>query len=276
MDYIEVSIKTDPSDSEIINVLIAFLSQIGYDTFTEDDELLKAFIKADDFDENALIKILNPYSCSYSLNTILNKNWNEEWEKSFQAVVIDNLLSIRAPFHEKIENSEHEIIIEPKMAFGTGHHETTYLMCLMMNKVNCKDKTVLDMGCGTGILAIFASKLGALKITAIDIDVWAYNNSIENINKNNCTNIQILQGDKRIIPDIKYDLILANINLNILITDIVTYSSKLNTGGFLILSGFYEDEIGIINEVCKDNNLISKEYTEKNKWVAAVYIKSEK
>lgn len=199
-------------------------------------------------------------------------NWNSEWEKNFKPIQVEDKVSIRAPFHPKTD-LPYEIVIEPKMSFGTGHHETTYAMLQQLLNLELVNKSVLDMGCGTGILAIFAEMKGAKPIDAIDIDAWCYENSLENIKRNNCSNISVYKGDASLLANKKYDVIIANINRNILLNDIGTYSQSLNEKGILLLSGFYKEDIQTIDEEALKYSLKKEIVLEKNKWVSIKYLK---
>lgn len=273
MKYIEVNIEIPDNQHELSEILLAYLSD-HFESFTEEIGVLKAYTSEKEFSEDFTNQICKKFNVKYKTNIISSKNWNEEWEKSFKPVVIDELLHIRAPFHNSIPGIKNEIVIEPKMAFGTGHHETTFLMCKLMSKYNFSKSSVLDMGCGTGILAIYSFLLGANNITAIDIDEWSFNNCTENCNTNKCSNIKIIKGDVNAIPENEnYDFILANINLNVLINDIQKYADKLNSKGILILSGFFELELDGIKKICETNGLLFDKYLEKNNWVAVAFMK---
>ena len=230
-------------------ILIAELGYAGFESFVETEEGVTAYIQKDEWNENILedIQILNSdeFEISYTHEDIEQTNWNAEWEKNFNSIVVDNVCAVRAPFHEKFD-TEYDIIIEPKMSFGTGHHETTHMMIQHILQNNFKDKSVLDMGCGTAVLAILAEVKGAQPIDAIDIDNWCYLNSLENVERNNCNHISVYEGDASLLKDKHYDIIIANINRNILLQDIATYAKCLNANGSLFLSGFYEDDIPLI------------------------------
>jgi ribosomal protein L11 methyltransferase len=273
MKYIEVIIEIPDNQHELSEILLAYLSDY-FESFTEEQSLLKAYTSEKEFSEDFTNQICKKFNVKYKTNIISSKNWNEEWEKSFKPVVINKLLHIRAPFHNPIPGIKNEIVIEPKMAFGTGHHETTFLMCKLMSTYNFSKSSVLDMGCGTGILAIYSFLLGANNITAIDIDEWSFYNCTENCNTNKCNNIKIIQGDVESIPEYEnYDFILANINFNVLINDIEKYTNKLNSNGKLILSGFFELELDRIKKICQANGLLFDKYLEKNRWIAVAFSK---
>ena len=256
-------------------ILIAELGSIGFESFVENEKGVVAYIQEKDWNENILddIFVLNSeeFSISYQKETIRQTNWNREWEKNFNPIAVDGLVSIRAPFHEN-PKLKYDIVIEPKMSFGTGHHETTHMMIQHLLELDLKNKKVLDMGCGTGILAIFAEMKGAYEIDAIDIDNWCYQNSIENCERNNCKNIKVFEGDARLLVNKKYDLIIANINRNILLNDIKTYVKNLNEEGVLLLSGFYKEDISVIEDETSKFGLYLTKSLERNNWVALKYV----
>lgn len=268
-NYLEFDFKIEPLQpwSEI---LMAELIEIGFDSFTEEHEGILGYIQKDLFNEEALEQLhllQNPeLSISYTFKEMPNINWNEEWEKNFSPINVENQVSIRAEFHVD-QNLPHEIIIQPKMSFGTGHHATTYLMIQQMLDMNFKNKNVLDMGCGTSVLAIFAKQQGAGKTVAIDIDEWSVENSIENAARNN-VNLDISQGTAENLGNEKFDIILANINRNILISDIPTYVSVLNPGGQLLLSGLCFFDVDDILEVCTAENLTLIKKIQREEWVS--------
>ncbi|MCM5662815.1 50S ribosomal protein L11 methyltransferase [Galbibacter mesophilus] len=272
--YLEYQFKVEPlvPGNEI---LIAELGFAGFESFVENEDGLVAYIQKEEWHENILedIHILsNPaFTISSEFKEIAQQNWNAEWEKNFHPIEVDGLCTVRAPFHEK-PNTKYDIIIEPKMSFGTGHHETTHMMIQFLLKTDLNDKKVLDMGCGTGVLAILAEKEGASEIDAIDIDNWCYLNSVENTERNDCSNITVFEGDASLLKNKSYDVIIANINRNILLEDIPTYVNCLNKGGTLLLSGFYKDDIPQIQEKCEAFSLKFVENLEKNHWVAVKFL----
>ena len=274
MTYLEFNFKVAPFNlgSEI---LIAELGQIGFESFVENDTGFLAYIPKQDYKDNALEEVQlfnNPeFKISWKSKVIEQQNWNSQWEKNFDPIKVDNRCIVRAPFHEK-EEVDYEIIIEPKMSFGTGHHETTHMMLQHILDIDFNNLSVLDMGCGTGILAILAEKRGAKTIDAIDIDNWCYLNSIENIERNNCTNITVFQGDANLLKTKKFDVIIANINRNILLQDIPTYVKCLTANGLLLLSGFYLKDLEMISQKCEAFGLKFEKKFKKNNWVAAKYV----
>ena len=271
--YIGYSFKVAPLQpgSEI---LIAELGEKGFESFVETDFGVEAYILKEDWNESLIddLYILQSpeFSIEYEFIEIEQVNWNEEWEKNFEPLLVDGTCSIRAPFHEKPE-AEYDIIIEPKMSFGTGHHATTHMMVQYLLEMDLAGTKVLDMGCGTGILAILAEMRGANALEAIDIDNWCYLNTLENVERNNCKAIQVYEGDASLLVGKKYDLIIANINRNILLKDLSVYSKCLNTGGNILLSGFYEEDLKIITEECAKNNLEFISNKTKTNWIAARY-----
>jgi len=278
MDYIELTcIISAENSNEITEILIAELNEIGFESYNETNDGLKAYIQNDLFEIETIknLQINSTINCTieYSWQVIKSQNWNAIWESNFEPISIENECFIRAPFHKKQKQYKYDIIIEPKMSFGTGHHETTSLMLKAMLSIDFKDKTVLDMGCGTGVLAILASFKNAKKVIAIDIDEWAYENTIENITRNGCKNIVVKKGDAHLLKNKKFDIILANINRNILLEDISIYAESLNQTGMLLLSGIYEKDLDVIKKEAETRNLKFEKYESKNNWVTANFIK---
>jgi ribosomal protein L11 methyltransferase len=273
--YLGYYFKVQPLQPAV-EILIAELGYAGFESFVETDEGVTAYIQKDEWYDAILedIQILNSeeFEISYTSEEIEQTNWNEEWEKNFNPIIVDDQCSVRAPFHEK-PNTDYDIIIEPKMSFGTGHHETTHMMIQYILSNDFVDKSVLDMGCGTGVLAILAEMKGAQPIDAIDYDNWCYLNSLENVERNNSKHITVLEGDASILSGRHYDIVIANINRNILLQDIKIYSETLNANGTLFLSGFYNDDIPIIVEECNIFSLKHVETLERNNWVALKFEK---
>ncbi|MDQ0475637.1 MULTISPECIES: 50S ribosomal protein L11 methyltransferase [Chryseobacterium] len=268
-NYLEFNFKIEPLQPWN-EILMAELIEIGFDSFTEEHDGILAYIQTELFKEEELKEVhllQNPeIAISYTFQEMPNINWNEEWEKNFSPINVENKVSIRAEFHEN-QNLPHEIIIQPKMSFGTGHHATTYLMIQQMLDMDFKNKTVLDMGCGTSVLAIFAKQQGAGKTVAIDIDEWSVENSIENAARNN-VELEISQGTADNLGSENFDIILANINRNILISDIPTYVAVLNNGGQLLLSGLCFFDVDDILEVCNEQKLTLKKKLQREEWVS--------
>lgn len=257
-------------------ILIAELGEKAFESFIETETGISAFVQKELWDTNILedIQILsNPeFKISYTFEEIEQVNWNEEWEKNFEPIDVDGKCHVRAPFHEKT-NAEFDIVIEPKMSFGTGHHETTHMMIQHLLETDLVGKKTLDMGCGTAILAILAEMKGAQPIDAIDIDNWCYLNSIENAERNNCKHISVYEGDASLLKGKKYDVIIANINRNILLNDMQQYVDCLNENGILFLSGFYTEDIPVISESCTTKGLTYVKQFERNNWVALKFVK---
>jgi len=273
--YIEYNFTVTPKEPAT-EILIAELGEVGFESFVENENGVIAYIQKDDWSATVLedIFVLNSeeFSIEYDQKEIEQTNWNAEWEKNFSPIQVEDVVSIRAPFHEN-PHLKYDIVIEPKMSFGTGHHETTHMMVQHLLQLDLEGKKTLDMGCGTGILAIFAEMKGANPIDAIDIDNWCYENSVENVERNNCKNISVFEGEAALLVDKKYDVIIANINRNILLMDMQAYTNCLNDNGVLLLSGFYQDDIPVIDAEVSKYNLKLETVIERNNWVALKYNK---
>ena len=273
--YIAYHFKVQPKElaSEI---LIAELGNAGFESFVETEEGVTAYIQKKDWFAAILDEIYvlqsKEFEISYKKETIKQVNWNSEWEKNFKPIQVDNFVSVRAPFHEN-PNLKYDIVIEPKMSFGTGHHETTYMMIQHLLDLDLENKKVLDMGCGTGILAILAEMKGAKPIDAIDNDNWCYVNSKENVERNNCQEISVFEGDAAMLTNKNYEVIIANINRNILLNDMQTYTDCLSENGILLLSGFYKEDIPIIDEEVAKYGLKLDKTIARNNWVSLKYLK---
>ena len=276
MNYYELLFTTLPAGDYQQDLLINALGEIGFDTFEELDFGFKAYISSDKFDKARLKECLEDYhdifAFSYEITLIPEKNWNEVWEHNFEPITINDKIYVRATFHEHKPGFLYEIIIDPKMAFGTGHHQTTAMMLEFMLEADLLNKQVLDMGCGTGILAIMASKAHALSLTAIDNDPVCFESTIENARLNEVTNIVALCGSMEIIPDKKFDLIFANINRNILLDQFECYNKALCKGGELYLSGFYEkDDLAILISKAQQYGIKYISHKTNNNWAAAKF-----
>lgn len=258
-----------------VEILIAELGYAGFESFVETETGVTAYIQKEEWHESILeeVSVLksDEFQISFSIEEIAQINWNDEWEKNFEPIQVDGKVSIRAPFHPN-PGLEYDIVIEPKMSFGTGHHETTYMMVQHLLNMDLEGKKVLDMGCGTGILAIFAEMKGAKPIDAIDIDNWCYLNSLENVERNHCQHISVYEGDASLLKGKKYDVIIANINRNILLNDMEMYASCLNAKGVLLLSGFYNSDINAIESECNRYMLKLIGKLEENNWVSLKFI----
>ncbi len=277
MDYIEVNFKVGMNSPEM-EILMAQLGEIGFDSFMESDGGLLAYIPVSNFSESQISDLVstnqNEAQLNYSFKTIKAQNWNEVWESNYDPVFIKDQVYIRAPFHDTDPTIKYEILVDPKMSFGTAHHETTSLMIEMMLNEDIIGKKVLDMGCGTGILAILAEMMGAANIDAIDNDKWAYENSLENVEKNNCKNIYVQLGEVGILKSVVYEYILANINRNVLLQDIALYATHMVKNGILLLSGFYTEDLEIIESSARDSNLNLVNKMVKNNWISAKFLKN--
>ncbi|MDZ7845926.1 MAG: 50S ribosomal protein L11 methyltransferase [Owenweeksia sp.] len=272
-DYLEIDFYIEPVEGR--DILLALLDNLGYDSFQETDEGLKAYVLEADFNSDELEELFlfqsDDFTISYQVDQLENKNWNEEWETHYAPISIEDKVYIRASFHQPQPQYPMEILITPKMSFGTGHHQTTRLMTRLLLPMDLKEKTVLDMGTGTGILAIVAEKLGAKSIMAIDNFEWAVENTIENAAQNNCTRIEAELGDATSLKSKRCQVVIANINRNVLLEDMKAYVDTLAQGGQLLLSGFFEEDFALINNKAMEcgAKLITK--VSENKWVACRY-----
>ena len=256
-------------------ILIAELGELPFESFIDSDFGIVAFIQkelyADGILDDLFVLKSPEFTISYKIEEIDQVNWNEEWEKTFEPIDVNGNCNVRAPFHPKT-TAEFDIVIEPKMSFGTGHHETTHMMIQHLLDMDVVGMKTLDMGCGTAILAILAEMKGAQPIDAIDIDNWCYLNSIENAERNNCKHITVYEGDAALLESKKYDLIIANINRNILLNDMQAYVNCLNPEGTLLLSGFYTEDIPFIDASCTEKGLTYVKKLERNNWVSLKYV----
>lgn len=277
MAYIEVLFSlTDDTDQQ--EILTAELAEIGFESFLEDETFFRAYCPEESFSEVKLAEILALQGFENipqpSTKLIPDENWNASWESSYSPVVIDESCRIRAPFHLPDPAIKYDLLIEPKMSFGTAHHETTAQMISLMLKADFKQKSVLDMGCGTAVLAVLACKMGANQIVAIDNDNWAYENALENVKLNNCEGIEVIKGDALAIGNQKFDVVLANINRNILLADMPAYAETMPAGSKLFLSGFYLEDLPEIRKSAEKLALHYQSHSVKNNWVAAEFSKS--
>lgn len=277
MNYIEIKVLL-PAVDPWKEVFVSLLSDAGCDSFMDgaEDNMLLAYVKESDYDEASVAQLLNdnPFgvAVSYSVSTIETQNWNALWESNYSPVLIAGRCYIRAPFHPHRDDVEHEIVIEPKMSFGTAHHETTSLMIEYVLEEPLEDKELLDMGAGTGVLAILSRMRGACPVTAIDNDEWAYENNKENNARNGVSDIKVILGDASALQNMHYDVIIANINRNILVRDMQYYVSVLNPGGVIFFSGFYQGEdLEVIKAEAARCGLKFVSNKEKNNWVAAKF-----
>ncbi|MGM0550487.1 MAG: 50S ribosomal protein L11 methyltransferase [Bacteroidota bacterium] len=277
-DTIEVILNfAGDNTDESKEILIAEMSTLPYHTFQEETNKLLAYIDSDKFDEEQLKSLYSlqhhPDTIQYSYQNIKEKNWNEEWEKNFDPIVVEDKCVIYAPFHKNRPQAQYEIEIMPKMSFGTGHHATTYLMIQYMFRMDFTNKKVLDMGCGTAVLAILAEKLKAAHCIAIDNDDWAYQNAKENVILNDCERTQVQLGNVESLQGLTVDVILANINRNVLLEDIPVYVSALKPGGELLLSGILKEDFEKIYAKALQSGLDFHGKLERNNWNAALFSK---
>jgi ribosomal protein L11 methyltransferase len=281
MDTIKITVSLAPFESWVADLLMGEMAGIGFESFVETEDGFEAFIPEKSYNRESLSKILDNQdkgcTLTWCLSVVPAQNWNEVWEKNyFQPLVISDKVVVRAPFHNNYPLCPLEIVIEPNMAFGTGNHETTSLMMEMMLGMDFSNKTVLDMGCGTGILAILSSKLGCLTAMAIDNDPWSFDAVSENLIINNTLNVVPLLGDGDSIPVRKFDIILVNIQRNIILRDMEKYAAALQDGSYILFSGFYEADLPAILEKASTFNLTLSQNSVKNNWTVAAFQKQER
>jgi ribosomal protein L11 methyltransferase len=264
MNYIQVQLND--TDNEKNEILIALLANAGFESFEETDTTLKAFIKEAEFDQTDLDEIINLLNLNYTSSIIPQQNWNAQWESSFEPIIVNDFVGIRAFFHQPIKDVKYEIIITPKMSFGTGHHATTYMMIEQMEALDFTNKTVVDFGTGTAVLAILAEKMGAVAIDAIDYDEWSIENSIENAAANNCTKINLLKAET-IATNKVYDIILANINLNVIMNNLVAIQSVSKKDSFILLSGFIKPDEEMMLKALTANGIHLLKTVQKGEWI---------
>lgn len=250
-------------------LLIALLEAVGFEAFEEKENLLIACISEPEFDEASVREVLMPLSVNYDKEVASPRNWNAEWEQQYQPVILNDFAGIRADFHPPLTGVQYEIVITPKMSFGTGHHATTRLMMQAMKHIDFKGKNVFDFGTGTGVLAILASMLGAVHIDAMDIDDWVVDNALENIEKNNQHNIRAFVGSEPIQHE-QYDVVIANINRHILLEHMMSMRTVLKSDGFLLMSGFYEEDIPVLEASANEAGLYISSSDLQDRWVCLV------
>jgi len=270
MNYTQISFKLNPDNQENREILVAMLSDLAFESFNESEEQVMGYIPGEsaNLEEIKEITSLLPFSVQTANEIIPDKNWNEVWEKNyFKPLLIGNRCLVRAPFHTEFEPAEFELVIEPKMAFGTGNHETTTLVAEQILNMDLEGKTVLDMGCGTGILGMLASLKGAKSVIAIDIDTWSFESAVENARLNNILNLEAKLGDASLLGAEIYEIIFANIHKNVIINDLPIYESVLQSGGKLFLSGFYTHDMPEVKAKAESLGLIETGFQEKNNWV---------
>ena len=279
MKYFEVTFTNQPCNETVNDVVSALAGEIGFESFVEWENGVRAYIQQSLFDEGALKEMVENFplpdvQITYTITEAEDKDWNEEWEKNFfQPIVIGDRCCIHSTFHKDTPKTEYEILINPQMAFGTGHHETTSSIICELLDADLQGKSVLDMGCGTSILAILASMRGADPVTAIDIDDWCVNNSRDNIELNGISNITVELGDANLLKGRKpFDVIIANINRNILLADMAQYAACMHSGSELFMSGFYVQDIPAIQEKAESLGMEFVHHREKNNWAAVKFI----
>ena len=279
MKYLEFIFHTTPCNETVNDVLTALLGDAGFESFVERPDGIAAYIQANLYNEADLKQTIADYplpdtGITYSYTEAEDKDWNEEWEKNFfQPIVIGDRCVIHSTFHHDIPQAAYDIVINPQMAFGTGHHETTSLIIGELLDTDLQGKNVLDMGCGTSILAILARMRGAASCTAIDIDDWCVRNSLENIDLNHIEGIQVYQGDASSLADKgPFDVVIANINRNILLADMGHYTARMNQGATLLISGFYTEDIPALQAEAERLGLRYDGQREKNRWAAVRFI----
>ncbi|MGB5437836.1 MAG: 50S ribosomal protein L11 methyltransferase [Maribacter sp.] len=272
--YIEYNFEISPLQPTS-DILIAELGEAGFESFVEHETGIQAYIQKSEWREDILNEVMilgnSNVTIHYDRKELEQENWNATWERNFNPIRVGEQCEVRAPFHEKSALT-YDIVIEPKMSFGTGHHETTHMMLQFILAHDFQGKTVLDMGSGTGVLAILAEMRGATSVDAIDVDNWCYLNAKENVERNHCSHVKVYEGDATLLKEQRYDVIIANINRNILLSDIPVYVKCLAENGQLFLSGFYKEDIPLITEKCVKSGLKLEKILEKNNWVAVKYV----
>ncbi|HTI08025.1 MAG TPA: 50S ribosomal protein L11 methyltransferase [Puia sp.] len=264
MNYIQITIPV--TGDAIREMLIARLSEFEYEGFEEQESSLQAFIPEEKFNPTELKELLAPWELPYTQDRLGERNWNEEWEKNFQPVVVEEFCAIRASFHAPIEGVEQELVITPKMSFGTGHHATTYMMVAAMRHLDLKDKQVLDFGTGTGVLAILAEKLGAARVLGIDYDDWSIENALENVSENHCRTISIQKADTTPKGQL-FDIILANINKHVILQELHAIGQQLEKEGVILLSGLLHEDFSDIEKEALKSGLVLRERMARGNWI---------
>lgn len=269
MDYVELYLTVVPGEPWI-DLIISDLGDIEFESFESNDTEVRAYIQEDKFDQASIDEVISSYEDNCHISSVVQKietvNWNKEWEKNFSPIFVDDRIVVKSSFHEIPKSYDYEILIDPKMSFGTGHHATTFLIMQKMLGMDFKDKDVLDMGCGTAVLAILAKMMGANNVLAIDIDDWAYENSMENVELNH-QKIEVKKGGAELLGDEQFNVILANINLNILLADMDSYNDVLLPGGDIIFSGVLEHDKEYLKEKAESIGLKFVEEKQRDKWM---------
>ena len=276
MNYTELRLTVSPDYADI---LIAELAEVGFESFVETDEGLNAYITEPDFNEKAVRDVTAKYAdqtaIAYTVTSLEKRNWNAEWEQSYQPIEVGQTVRVRASFHESNPAFEYDLVINPKMSFGTGHHETTAMMLEHQLGIDHAGKSVLDVGSGTGILAVLAARMGAADVLAFDIEEWAVENAQENADLNDCPQMRVFQGTiADVDPNSRFDIVLANINRNVLLAELPTYAAFVREGGYLLVSGFYEHDAVDIERKAKETGLRPVRDMVTNGWCSLVYQKS--
>ena len=278
MKYLEVTFTVSPASETANDIIAALAADLGFESFVESPQGTIGYVPINLYDENALREAMTDFpmsdtSITFTTCEMEDKNWNEEWEKHFfEPIVVDSRCVIHSTFHKDYPKADFDIIINPQMAFGTGHHQTTRLIISYLLDINLQEKIVLDMGCGTSILAILASMRGAKQLTAIDIDEWCVNNSIDNLELNHIDNIKVFQGDaSSLASEGPFDIIIANINRNILLADMQHYVARMNQGGEIYFSGFYESDLPMIQAEAERLGLRYLSHRTEKEWTAAQF-----
>lgn len=271
MSYTKIEFK-NIKDSEG-DILIALLADVGFESFEECENSLNAFIKQEKYNEADFKEVISRMAVEYTISVIPQQNWNAKWESSFEPIIVEDFVAIRAGFHEPVKNVQHEIIITPKMSFGTGHHATTYMMIEQMKNLDFVNKTVVDFGTGTAVLAILAQKMGSTYIDAIDYDEWSIENASENAKINDCKNIRLIKMD-RLTNNKNYDIILANINLQVIMDNLTTIKEIANEDSYILLSGFLQKDEKQLYEVLDKMNMQTVKSMQRNEWICMLVKKS--
>jgi len=275
MRYIRCTLELDPIQPAT-DIFVATLAELGFESFEETETGVMAYIQESQWDEGAFTSLpllKSPeWEAAYTLEVIEPENWNAVWEQDYKPIQVRDLCMVRAPFHQApSEQWPYDIVITPKMSFGTGHHQTTYLMLDYLLDLELSGKSVLDVGTGTGVLAILAGMRGASPITAIDIDPWAFENCLENTRTNGLQEIEVLQGDMDIVEGRSFDVVLANINKNVLLAHLPSYAKAINSNGVLLLSGYFAEDLEELRGVAVSNGFKYSNFREKDGWVAALF-----
>lgn len=279
-DYVEARFNIEPCEEVATDILASLLCDVDYESFVPDENGLTAYVKKELFNSEVLSEIISSFpmdnKITFSHKVIEGQDWNSEWEKNyFQPIVVGDKCVIHSSFHKDVPSAEYDIVIDPKMAFGTGHHATTSLIIRQLLEMKLKDKDVMDMGTGTGILAILCAMRGAKNVSAVEIDEFAYVNAIENVKLNGVPQIKIFHGDASLLKDIaQVDVFIANINRNIITNDIDEYANNLKQDGIMLLSGFYEEDIPVIMQKADSLGLEYKSHNAQDKWSCLVLTKN--